>query len=287
MGGIAGRVEATGRGVQYGLREFFRHPDDVKEAGLDGDLEGKRVVVQGLGNVGFHASKFLSEEDGARVIAVIEHDGAIVNEDGFDIEEVHQHILESGGVKGFQRAGYFKDGSKLLEMDCDILVPAALEGQITANNAPRIKAKLIAEAANGPVTYEGNEILRKAGKVILPDLYLNAGGVTVSYFEWIKNLSHIRFGRMERRLEEIRGAQIVELIEHMTQQKVPPHLGEKVQSGADELQLVRSGLDDTMRTGYQQIRELYRSREGVPDLRTAAFVLAIEKIARFYIEYIL
>lgn len=287
MGGIAGRVEATGRGVQFGIQEFFRHPEDVKEAGLDGSLEGKRIVVQGLGNVGYHASKFLSEEDGAKIVAVLERDGAVVNEDGLDVEKVHRHIVESSGVKGFPGARYFADGKKLLEMDCDILLPAALEGQITAENAPRIQARLIAEAANGPVTYTGSEILRQAGKTVLPDLYLNAGGVTVSYFEWIKNLSHIRFGRMERRLEEIRGSQIVELIEHMTQQKVPPHLGEKIQRGADELQLVRSGLDDTMRLGYQQIRELYRSREGVPDLRTAAYILAIEKIARFYMEYII
>jgi glutamate dehydrogenase (NAD(P)+) len=284
-GGIAGRVEATGRGVQYALREFFRHSDDVRDAGLDGGLEGKRIVVQGLGNVGYHAAKFLQEEDGARVVAVIERDGGILNEEGLQIEELHAYIRERGGVKGFPDARYAAEGRELLEADCDILIPAALEAQITRQNARRIQARVIAEAANGPVAFGADEILSSAGKVMLPDLYLNAGGVTVSYFEWIKNLSHIRFGRMDRRLDEIRGSQVIELFERMTDQKVPQDLSGKIRRGADELDLVRSGLDDTMRVAYGEMRELYRSRDGIPDLRTAGYVLAIEKIARFYMEF--
>lgn len=284
QGGIAGRVEATGRGVQYGLQEFFRHPDDVKRAGLEGRLGGKRIVVQGLGNVGFHAAKFLADEDGAKIVGVIERDGAVINDDGLDIEELKQYMVGANGVEGFPDGTYEPDGLSVLEMDCDILIPAAMENQVTSENAPRIRAKIIAEAANGPLTFEAQEILRRHGKVVIPDVFLNAGGVTVSYFEWIKNLSHIRFGRMERRLDELRGTQIIELIETMVDKKVPDEWAAKMKRGAEELDLVRSGLDDTMRRAYQEIREVRLSRQDVPDLRTAAFVVAIEKIALTYIE---
>ena len=284
QGGINGRVEATGRGVQYGLQEFFRHPEDVKRAGLDGSLAGKQIIVQGFGNVGYHASKFLSMEDDAKIIAVIERDGAVINHDGLNIEALRLHMLETGGIKGFPDAEHVTQGAAILEEECDILIPAALERQITSENAPRIKARLIAEAANGPLTFEAHTYLQTNGKVIIPDMYLNAGGVIVSYFEWIKNLSHIRFGRMERRLDEVRGTHIVELIEHATGRSIPSELADRLKQGADEADLVRSGLDDSMRKAYQEIREVYLSRADVPDLRTAAFVVAIEKIALAYTE---
>ena len=287
MGGIRGRVEATGRGVQNGLQELFRHPDDVKHAGLEGGLEGKRVVVQGLGNVGYHAAKFLSEEDGAPVVGIIERDGAILNERGLPVEEVAAWVREHGGVKGFPGAEYVADGARVLEADCDVLVPAALESQITQENAPRIRARVIAEAANGPVTYEASAVLREAGRIVLPDLYLNAGGVTVSYFEWIKNLSKIRFGRMERRMVETRAQAALQIFEHVGGRHIPDHLAAGLRLEADELNLVRSGLDDTMRRAYQEIRELWHARDDVPDLRTAAFMLAIEKVAHYYTEYLL
>lgn len=284
LGGVRGRVEATGRGVQYGLREFFRHAEDVKEAKLSGGLGGKAIIVQGLGNVGYHLAKFLSEENDARIIAIIERDGAIVNQEGLVVEEVHQHIVEKGTVKGFPGARFVEDGPALLESECDILIPAALEGVIHEENAPRIKASLIAEAANGPVTFEADRILNKRGITIIPDAYLNAGGVVASYFEWVRNLSHIRFGRMERRLDAIRGEHIVNALEEATGKKVPDWISSELISGADELDLVRSGLDDTMRLAYQQIREVKASREGVDDYRTAAYLIAVEKIARSYID---
>ncbi|MHC4932208.1 MAG: Glu/Leu/Phe/Val family dehydrogenase [Planctomycetota bacterium] len=287
MGGIRGRVEATGRGVQYSLQEFFRHPEDVRKAGLSGTLEGKRVIVQGLGNVGYHAAKFLEEEDGSRIVAILEWDGAIMNVSGLNVESVSAYIRENGGVKGYPDAEYVEDGKRLLEQDCDVLVPAALEAQITTENADRIKAPLIAEAANGPVTYEADEILRKRGAIIVPDLYCNAGGVTVSYFEWIKNLGHVRFGRLERRLHANRMQAAIETFEAVADAKVPPKLAGRLQQEVDELNLVRSGLDDTMREAYQDIAEIWRSRDDVPDLRTAAFIAAIEKVAHYYTEYAL
>ena len=282
MGGIHGRTEATGRGVQYGLQEFFRHPEDVKRANMEGELEGKTMIVQGLGNVGFHAAKFLSEEDGVKVTAIIERDGAIINDDGLDIEAVHLHRTENAGVKGFPGSKYVEDGHSVLEKECDILLPAALESQITLENADRIKTKLIAEAANGPVTFGADQILREKGVVIIPDAYLNAGGVTVSYFEWIKNLSHIRFGRMERRYEEAQSRGLVAAIEEATGKPLNDLTKEKLIAGPDEIDLVRSGLDDTMRGAYNRIRDIYLERDKVVDLRTAAFVLAIEHIADCY-----
>ena len=283
MGGIYGRTEATGRGVQFGLREFFRHPEDVKRAGLDGELEGKRIIVQGLGNVGYHAAKFLTDEDGVKVTAILERDGAIINDDGLDIEAVFQHKRETGGVQGAPSAVSFEEnGAALLEKDCDVLLPAAMEGQITRENAERIQARVIAEAANGPVTYSADQILRQKGVVIIPDAYLNAGGVTVSYFEWIKNLSHIRFGRMERRYEEAKGRALVEALEEGTGKPLSDGIKQRLVQGADELDLVRSGLDDTMRDSYNQIRNIFLERDSVEDLRTASFVLAIEKIAACY-----
>lgn len=279
-GGIVGRTEATGRGVTYALREFFRHPEDVKRAGLSGTLAGKRIVIQGIGNVGYHAAKFLSEEDGAKIIAIIEKDGALLCDDGLPVEEIAQYMREHNTIEGFPGYEFVSDGLSILEHECDILIPAALEAQITSKNAPNIQAKLIIEAANGPTTYEADEILRERGITIIPDAYANAGGVTVSYFEWVQNLSHLRFGRLERRLDETRGSQIVEAIEKATGTIVPQQLKDQLTQGADELALVRSGLDDTMRQAYNEIREIYLNRPNVPDLRTAAYMLAIERIAQ-------
>lgn len=283
-GGIRGRVEATGRGIQYVLQEFFRHPGDVKLTGLEGHLDGKRIVIQGLGNVGYHAAKFLSEEDGARITRIIEHDGSLTNEKGLEVEKIRQHIIETGGVKGFSGATYQPNGTASLEMDCDILIPAALEGQITAKNAGNIKAKMVVEGANGPVTFNADQILNERGIVVLPDLYVNAGGVTVSYFEWIKNLSHIRFGRMGRRQEEYQGKLIVEAMEMLSGKQLPANISEELMIGSDEIALVRSGLDDTMRLAYQEIRKVFHGNPKIKDFRTAAFVIALQKIARTYLD---
>ena len=281
-GGIRGRTEATGRGVQFGIREFFRHPEDLKLAQIDGGLDSKKIIVQGLGNVGWHAAKFLSEEDGAKIIGIIERDGAIYSEKGLDVNDVLNYIKENGGVKNFPNSSFTENGQEMLEKECDILIPAAIEGVINSSNAARIKAPLIAEAANGPVTFEADSILRKKGIVILPDAFLNAGGVTVSYFEWIKNLARIRFGRLERRHEEMKGKLIVETLETMLKAKVPNDLKNKLIEGADELDLVRSGLDDSMRDAYKNIRETFYSMNNVDDFRTASYVVAIKTIAKGY-----
>jgi glutamate dehydrogenase (NAD(P)+) len=285
-GGIAGRVEATGRGVMYVLREFFRHPEDMKMAGLSGKLEGKRVIIQGFGNVGYHAARALWADNGSKITAIIEYNGGICNENGLNIDDLQAHWTQHRSFEGFPDGQFVPaDRAKsLMEEECDILIPAALEGQINEDNAPRIKAKLIAEAANGPTTFEADHILRERGIVVLPDAYVNAGGVTVSYFEWIKNISHIRFGRMQRRLEELRSQSIVQALEIMTGKTVPADLRSDILLGANEQTLVRSGLDDTMRLAYQEISEVFHDDPRIKDFRTAAFVMAIKKIARTYTE---
>ena len=286
-GGIAGRVEATGRGVQYALQEFFREAKDVSNARLSGTLDGKRIVVQGLGNVGYHAAKFLQQEDGARIIGIIERDGALVSDNGLDVEAIHDWISKTGGVSGFPEANFVTHGAPVLEQDCDILIPAALEGVINLENAAKIKAPLIIEAANGPVTAGADDILRKNGCVIIPDMYANAGGVTVSYFEWVKNLSHIRFGRMQRRQEEARHEMVLREFENLSNAmgdkwSLSPGFKKQYLRGAGELELVRSGLDDTMRSSFQSMREIWHERKDVTDLRTAAYLVSIGKVAASY-----
>lgn len=287
LGGIQGRVEATGRGVQYAIREFFREPLDIAKAGLKGGIDGKRIIIQGLGNVGYHAAKFLSQEDGAIIKAVIERDGALSSDQGLNIDELRDWIAQNGGVKGFPGVTYHENGSALLEAECDILIPAALEGVIHKDNAANIKASLIVEAANGPVTSGADEILRKKGCVIIPDMYANAGGVTVSYFEWVKNLSHIRFGRMQRREQEARNEMVIHELERLSDAMgdkwdLSHDFRTKYLKGAGELELVRSGLDDTMRAALQSMRALWHEREAVTDLRMAAYLVSIEKIAASY-----
>ena len=286
-GGISGRVEATGRGIQYALREFFRHPEDVSRAKLSGSLDGKDIVIQGFGNVGYHAAKFLSQEDNCKIIAVIERDGAVINQDGLDIEALYAHMSKTGSIKKFTGGRFQTNGMTALEIKCDILIPAAIEGSINLINAKRIKAPLIIEAANGPVTAGADDILRNRGTVIIPDMYANAGGVTVSYFEWVKNLSHIRFGRMQRRQEEARHHLLVEELNRVMEAsglgtKLSDKFKEAYLRGAGELELVRSGLDDSMRTAYQHMRKIWHSRKDVDDLRTAAYLVAIERVAESY-----
>jgi glutamate dehydrogenase (NAD(P)+) len=286
-GGIHGRVEATGRGLQYALREFFRHPEDVAKAGLDGGLEGKRIVVQGLGNVGYHAAWFLSEEDGALVTGIVERGGAVWCDTGINVEAAKQWLSKNGTLRDCPGTKFTEDGAAVMEADCDILLPAAMEGVIHRDNADRIRARLILEGANGPVTAGADEILREKGVVIIPDMYANAGGVTVSYFEWVKNLSHIRFGRMQRRAEEAEHMLLVRELERLSSDQnlgwtLSPDFKRQYMRGADELALVRSGLDDTMRTAYQSMRELWHGRPELGDLRTAGYVVAIGRVAESY-----
>ena len=279
-GGVRGRVEATGRGVQFALQEAFRHQEDVKFSGLSEGLKGKKIIVQGLGNVGFHAAKFLSQEDGCLITHVLERDGMVVDQDGIDIDNLADYIAANRGCRGYK--GYVEDSNHGMEMDCDILIPAAMEGVIHSGNAAKIQARVIIEAANGPITYEANKVLLDKNCLIIPDLYANAGGVTVSYFEWVKNIGHIRFGRMQRRQQERKTRKLISGIEQMTGKTFPENLMNEIVEGGSEIDLVRSGLEDVMRQTYQDISKRWHADQSIPDLRTAAMMIAIERIVDSY-----
>jgi glutamate dehydrogenase (NAD(P)+) len=284
QGGIRGRKEATGRGVQFGIQQAFRHNEDILALGLQSGLAGKRVVVQGFGNVGYHCSRLLWEEDECKIIGVGEYDGGVYDPRGLNIEKLALHRQRTGSIRDFPGAKTIDDSNKILEIECDILVPAALENQITLKNARKIRTKVLAEAANGPVTPKAEKILLDKGVLILPDIYANAGGVTVSYFEWSKNLAHIRFGRMQHRLEESRGQNFVSFLEKTTGHEIPTNVRNVLVRGSEEADLVNSGLEGTMVNAYEEIREVFKRRSKVSSLRTAAYIVAIEKIAKSYRE---
>ena len=284
MNGIKGRDEATGRGVYYGIREMVSIAEDMVKLGLKTGMSDKRIVVQGLGNVGFHTARICQQEGKSKIIGIAEYEGSIYNPEGFDIDALAAHRKEHGTIMTFPGAQPLSDRMAALELECDILIPAALENQITMDNAPKIKAKIIAEAANGPITSEASSYLAAKGVWILPDMYINAGGVTVSYFEWLKNLSHVRFGRMTKRFEHNAYENIVDAIQKYTKSSVSDRDRTLLTKGPDEIDLVRSGLEETMITAYHTIREQWLAEPGIEDLRTAAFVVAIKKVGSDYAQ---
>ena len=283
QGGVRGRREATGLGVFYGIREVCKMADVMKKLGLTTGVEGKRVIVQGLGNVGYHAAKFF-REGGAKLICLAEHDGAVYSESGLNEEEVFQYKKKTGSIKDFPGTKFIPTSAEALELECDILIPAALENVINGENAPRVKAKIIGEGANGPLTPEADEVFVQKGILVIPDMYLNAGGVTVSYFEWLKNLSHVRYGRMEKRFTENLNAHILGTIEDLTAKKVSDREREFIMHGPEEADLVYSGLEETMITATHEIMNAWKNNPKIPDMRTAAYVVAIDKVATSYNE---
>lgn len=283
QGGVRGRTEATGLGVYYGVRELCNIPEDMKKLGLSTGIQGKRVIVQGLGNVGFHAAKFFYD-NGAIIVGLAEYEGGIYNEKGLDLYKVVEQRKATGSLLNYPGAITFKNSAETMEQECDILIPAALESVINGSNAARIKAKIIGEGANGPLTPEADEILNKKGIVVIPDMYLNAGGVTVSYFEWLKNLSHVRFGRMDKRFEENQNSAILKTVENLTGKSVSNVERNLIMHGPDEVDLVYSGLEDTMIGSFHEIRESLLKNKEVTDMRTAAFICAIDKVGVAYEE---
>jgi glutamate dehydrogenase (NAD(P)+) len=283
QGGVRGRREATGLGIFYGVREVCNMPDIMDKVGLPVGLHGKRVVVQGLGNVGYHAAKFF-QQAGAKITALAEYEGAIFNENGLDVDAVFEHRKSTGSILNFADGQNFAKNTDALEYDCDILIPAALENVINGENAPRVKAKIIGEGANGPLTPEADEVFVQKGTIVIPDMYLNAGGVTVSYFEWLKNLSHVRYGRMEKRFTENMNMHIISQMEELTSKKVGDRERQLIVHGAEEVDLVHSGLEETMITATREIIDEWKRNPQIPDMRTAAYVVAINKVGTSYAE---
>ena len=280
--GLVGREEATGRGVQYIIREFFRNPDLLKLVKLDNDLSTKSFILQGFGNVGYHLSKFLTEDDDVKLIGISEFNGGIYNEDGINVSHAKKYFTKHNSFKNYPKATFVKDSSLLLKRKCDILIPAARENVITEKNAGDISASLIVEAANGPISYKGNQILNRKKIFVIPDILANGGGVAVSYFEWVKNLRHIRFGRLEKRRNQIQLNNLIEAIESMTGKTMPAKYKTNFHDGIEEIDLIRSGLDDMMIDGFQSVKKEFFETNKIPDFRTAAFKAAIEKIALSY-----
>ncbi len=280
--GITGRREATGRGIGYGLMQVCSNREDMKAIGLETGIDNKRIIIQGFGNVGYYTAIAL-QDLGAMITGVIEYNGGIFNSDGLDAEDIKSYYIENKTFKGYQKGTFVENSVELLEYDCDILIPAALENQITVRNAPNIKAKIVAEGANGPVTPEASDIIRAQNKLIIPDVFLNAGGVTVSYFEWLKNLSNVRFGRIENRYYSAQFSRILSHVEGITGHTVNSIEKQLLTTGASELDLVLSGLEDAMINAYENIREIYKSKN-LESLRTAAFVLALERVGETYMK---
>ena len=283
QGGIRGRREATGLGVFYGIREAVNHQKLMDHCGLPCGIEGKSVAVQGLGNVGYYTASFLAKA-GAKLVALSEREGTIVDPKGLDLDAVMSVRKETGSILRFPGVKAYEEPAAVLEQECDILVPAALERQIRRDNVERIVAKVIAEGANGPTTFNAADVLAARKQVVIPDLYLNAGGVTVSYFEWLKNLSHVRFGRLHKRFEEASSSDMVAALEELTGKTLGPVARAKLVRGADEVDIVYSGLEETMITAFKEIAEKMASDRRVDTLRTAAFTIAVDKVARSYME---
>ena len=271
QGGIQGRVEATGLGVYYGIREFLCQKDECEKIGLSPGVAGKSVVIQGFGNVGYHAAKFLSKA-GAKVVCIIEWDASVHNEKGLDIEQLKQYQEKKGSIRDYPHGHTSLDPARSLLTPCDILIPAALEQQIHMLNAPLIQCKLLAEAANGPTTPHAQLILQQRNITVLPDLWLNSGGVVVSYFEWLKNLSHVRMGRLARRMDERKGEAIVRALEGVVG-ATEGSRGEgeagaagggddlheetmyEIKHGGTERDFCHSGLEDAMCTAFEQMQK--------------------------------
>ncbi|SEJ62429.1 glutamate dehydrogenase (NAD(P)+) [Cyclobacterium xiamenense] len=280
--GIEGRTEATGMGVFIGIREAVSVREDMEALGLGVGLAGKKIIVQGFGNVGYYSAKYL-QEAGAKIIGIAEYNGGIWNEDGIDVEEIKTYQLVNKGFLGYKKGTFVENAASMLTYPCDILIPAALENQITLDNADKVQAKIIGEAANGPVTQDADNILLEKGIMVIPDMYLNAGGVTVSYFEWLKNLSRVSFGKLEKRYDMKKYDALLETIEKATGDSFSEQQKELIVRGASERDLVNSGLEETMVTAYHHMNGV-RKEKNIKDLRTAGFIVALERISISYMD---
>ena len=279
-GGIEGRLEATGRGIEEVVREFFRNPKLINQLKLNKQIKDNRIVVQGFGNVGNNLSLELYNRDNAKIIAVGEYNGYLFNKQGIDINKLYKFFKKNNHINNPKLGKFINKPSEVLELDCDILIPAAMADTIDEKNMNNIKAPLIIEAANSPITYEADKKLNKMGKIILPDIFVNAGGVIVSYFEWIKNLSHIRLGRLEKRYTESKLLEVVRLIEKITNTKTDDQTIKRIVQGANERDLSNSGLEDAIRLAFNEMLEI-KMKLNI-SFRKAAYYLSLMKLMKFY-----
>ena len=283
QGGIHGRTSATGRGVFHGLENFVNEAKYMAMIGNTPGFGSKTFIIQGFGNVGLHSMRYL-DRAGAKCVGVIEYDGALVSEFGINPKELEDYRNENGTICGFPGAETITGPGKddVLFEKCDILIPAAAEKVITGANAHKIQASIIGEAANGPVTPMADEILRSKNVLVVPDMFLNAGGVTVSYFEWLKNLNHVSYGRLTFKYERESNFHLLQSVQDSLERRfgkvggaipvTPSDEFDRRMSGASEKDIVHSGLEHTME----------RTARAIMNLRTASYVNAISKIFRNY-----
>jgi glutamate dehydrogenase (NAD(P)+) len=284
MQGIPGRKQATGRGVYFGIRSFFEASPSLVPSGVEPRLEGRRVVVQGFGNVGYHAALFLEEEGKAVITTLIEREGAIHHPEGIHVREAASYRKANGSFEGMPGVQFLPDGARALEMPCDVLIPAALENQITSENAGRIQARIVAEAANGPLDRRADQILSERGVAIIPDVYLNAGGVCVSYFEWLKNRQGVSFDRMSARHEQQLKSVLVEQMELLSGQRVPADRRAMLTHAPDEEELVNAALEQSMVKAFEKLLKVQTDRH-LPNLRMASYLMAMELVAKSYEDH--
>merc|ERR1712159_291536 len=279
QGGVHGRTSSSGRGLYHGVDYFIRNERYMKLIGMEPGLKGKTFIIQGFGKVGLHTCRYL-QRNGARCIGVIEIDGNIVNLDGIDAKELEDYKLENDTIVGFPGATATKED--LMCAPCDILVPAAVERQITKKNAHLVQAKIIVEGANGPTTPAADEVLRQRKRLVIPDIYINAGGVIVSYFEWLKDINRVSYGRLTWKYEEEANYHLLDSV----QKSLEKHFNESISiipsidflnriQGVSEKDIVNSGLAYTMEQSGEQIMETAKNYQLGLDIRTAAYIVAL------------
>lgn len=280
QGGIQGRAESTGLGLYYATRELLNTDSFLQKTGMSEGIKGKTFVVQGFGSVGYWASKFFTA-DGGKVTSIVEYNSAIHNPKGFDVDDVKQYLTRNGTLYNYPKAIEQEqmDPLSYLEKPCDIIIPAAIEKSIHKFNAPKLQCKAIVEGANGPTTFYAEEILLKKGVVVVPDMLVNAGGVTVSYFEWLKNLEHVTPGRLTKKYEEKVKNRILSTLGYVFPKNSP--LMSNLE-GAREIDIVYSGLEEIMTTA---VRDHWKfAMENDLNFRDACLVKSIRKLYKHYEE---